>query len=385
MGAEQIGVRAYAGAMCKVRMGILGGGQLGRMLALAAHELGVQTRCWDQREDAVAGHVGGLHVDDFQKPERLDVFLRGVDVVTTEWENVPVALLEEIERRGVPVRPGSLALRVAQDRVLEKNLARSLGIPTPAFVAAVTLGELEGAVREVGLPCVVKTRRFGYDGKGQVVVRKAEEVAACWGALGATAGGLIVEGFVPFARELSIIAARGVDGQTRFYPLVCNEHAGGILRVSTSPVEGVSEGVRAQAEEYAGGVLGALEYVGVLAIELFEVGGELVFNEIAPRVHNSGHWTIDASATSQFENHVRAVLGLPLGDAGMVAPGVHAGMVNLIGSMPDAREVLRIAGAKLHDYAKEARAGRKLGHVNVLASSQVELMERIGQVRGLLR
>lgn len=201
MGAEQIGVRAYAGAMCRVRMGILGGGQLGRMLALAAHELGVQTRCWDQREDAVAGHVGGLHVDDFQKPARLDVFLRGVDVVTTEWENVPVALLEEIERRGVPVRPGSLALRVAQDRVREKNLARSLGIPTPAFVAAVTLGELEGAVREVGLPCVVKTRRFGYDGKGQVVVRKAEEVAACWGALGATAGGLIVEGFVPFARQ----------------------------------------------------------------------------------------------------------------------------------------------------------------------------------------
>lgn len=367
--------------MSRVTLGILGGGQLGRMLALAAHNLGIGTRCWDEQADAVAGHVSELHVDRFDKPERLDDFLKGVDAVTTEWENVPVELLEVIEARGVPVRPGSAALRVTQDRVHEKTLAQSLGIATPVFAAAATLDELHAAVAVTGAPCVVKTRRFGYDGKGQCVIRTTDEVGPCWAAIGASHGGLIIERFVPFARELSIIAARGVDGTRCFYPLVQNTHRDGILRVSVAPAPGVSDGLRAHAERHAASVLERLGYVGVLAIEFFQVGDDLVFNEIAPRVHNSGHWTIDASRTSQFENHVRAVLGLPLGDSAMLAPTVHAGMVNLIGCMPGRDALLRIPGAKLHDYGKQPRAGRKLGHVNVVAGSAAAVRELVTRVQ----
>jgi 5-(carboxyamino)imidazole ribonucleotide synthase len=369
-------------------LGILGGGQLGRMLALAAHDLGVATRCWDEHADAVAGHISPLHVDQFHRPARLDAFLDGLDAVTTEWENVPVDLLETIASRGVPVRPNPGALRTAQDRLLEKQLAERLGIAVPAYAPAASREELAVAIERVGLPCVVKTRRFGYDGKGQFVCRTPEDLDACWAALGgSTVGdksGLIVEAFVRFTREVSIIAARGVDGDTRTWPLVENVHAEGILRRSVAPAAG-TVARQAEAEKIARRVLDALEYVGVLAVELFDTIDGLIFNEIAPRVHNSGHWTINASVTSQFENHARAALGLPLGDTAMLHPRLAAGMINLIGTMPDRAAVLAACGgtAKLHDYAKAPRPGRKLGHINLTASnpeSLAQAMDALEQV-----
>jgi 5-(carboxyamino)imidazole ribonucleotide synthase len=375
-------------------LGILGGGQLGRMLALAAHDLGVATRCWDEQADAVAGHISPLHVDRFDAPSKakLDAFLDGLAAVTTEWENVPVALLETIAARGVPVRPNPAALRTAQDRLLEKQLAERLGIAVPAYAPANSRDELASAIARVGLPCVVKTRRFGYDGKGQFICRVMDDLDACWAALGAAAsgdnargGGLIVEAFVRFTREVSIIAVRGVDGDTRTWPLVENVHAEGILRRSVAPAAG-TVARQAEAEKIARLVLDALEYVGVLAVELFDTLDGLIFNEIAPRVHNSGHWTINASVTSQFENHARAALGLPLGDTSMLHPRLAAGMINLIGTMPDRAAILSACGgaAKLHDYAKAPRPGRKLGHINLTASNPEHLASAMAAVEALM-
>lgn len=366
-------------------LGILGGGQLGRMLALAAHNLAVPVRCWDEQPDAVASHVTHLHVDSFSSSTRLDAFLDGLTCVTTEWENVPVDLLRAIESRGVPVRPGSSALAVTQDRLLEKQLAQRLGIATPRFVPVDSLAQLEAAIALCGTPCIVKTRRFGYDGKGQFTIRAATDAAACWTAIGAAPGGLIVESFVRFDRELSIIAARSIIGQTRAYPLSQNVHRSGILHTSIAPAPKVNPTTAARAVEIVSAVAKHLDYVGVLAVELFDVAGELFFNEIAPRVHNSGHWTINSSITSQFENHVRAVLDLPLGDTAMKHPGLHAGMVNLVGTIPNRADLLSIPGAMLHDYAKAPRAARKLGHVNLAADSLEAVQAQISAVERLLR
>src|SRR4029077_13484324 len=237
---------------------------------------------------------------------------------------------------------------------------------------------LARAVAEVGLPAVVKTRRLGYDGKGQVVLETQDQVASAWTALGGTP--CIVEGFVRFTRELSVLAVRGRDGAATCYPLVENRHEGGILRRSLAPASALAPAVGAQAEQFARALLEHLGYVGVLALELFEVAGDLLANEVAPRVHNSGHWTIEGAETSQFENHVRAILGLPLGSTAARGPSA---MVNCIGTMPDRDAVLRIPGAHLYDYGKAERAGRKLGHVTVTASDTEELTARLARVRAL--
>ena len=357
-------------------IGVLGGGQLGRMIALAGYTLGQRFVFLDPGAESSAGHVGNLRVGAYDDEERLSELARKSDVVTYEFENVPVGsarFLNELVR----VYPPPRALEVSQDRLDEKGFFASLGIPTAGFASVSTKEELDSAVARLGLPAVLKTRRFGYDGKGQWVLRTPDDVTRAWEALGAAS--LILEAFVPFEREMSILSARSTNGETCFWPLVENEHRDGILRVSYPKSDAWTAELQARAEEHAGRVLAELAYVGVLAIELFVTkGGELVANEMAPRVHNSGHWTIEGSETSQFENHVRAILGMPLGSTRMI--GCSA-MINAIGKLPPRDAVVAVEGAHLHAYGKDGAPGRKVGHVTVRAESRKELRDK---VEGLL-
>ncbi len=360
------------------RLGIVGGGQLGRMLALAAAPLGVNCRVLEPAGDpsaAVAAQVVPLGYAD---PAGLERLAGGIDVVTFEFENVPAESVAWLSAH-VPVYPSAAALATAQDRAAEKALFARLDIPIPPMRPVSTEAELHAAVVEIGLPAVLKTRRLGYDGKGQAVLRSVADLSTAWAAIdGAPA---IVEAFVAFDRELSILAVRGRDGGVAFYPLTENHHRDGILRLSLAPAPRWSAELQSQAEALARKVLDALEYVGVLAIELFQVGDLLMANEMAPRVHNSGHWTQDGAVTSQFENHVRAVLGWPLGDT--AARGACA-MINLIGSVPPQREMLRVPGAHLHLYDKAPRPGRKLGHVNVCAADEAERLALVARIEALI-
>ena len=321
-------------------VGVIGGGQLGRMLALAGIPLGLSFRFLDPSADAPAREVGELLVGAYDDPELLDRLAEGADVVTYEFENVPV----EAARR-VGAIPDAAALEAAQDRLTEKQLFRRLGIPTV---------RIDDEVER--FPALLKTRRLGYDGKGQ-------ELVSTWVA--GTVPGHVLEERVSFDRELSLLTVRGRDGETRFWPLVENVHADGILRTSRAPAQAAPQ---REAEEYGARLLDELGYVGVLALELFEVDGSLLANELAPRVHNTGHWTIEGSATSQFENHLRAILGLPLGPTGS-RPSF---MANLIGAMPNPEDVLRIPGVHLHVYGKEPRPGRKLGHVTLVGGTPTD-------------
>jgi 5-(carboxyamino)imidazole ribonucleotide synthase len=357
-----------------VTVGVLGGGQLGRMIALAGYTLGQRFVFLDPGAESSAGHVGNLRVGAYDDEERLSELARKSDVVTYEFENVPVGSARFLNEL-VPVYPPPAALEVSQDRVEEKQFFEKLGIPTPPFAAVSSREELDDAVRRIGLPLVMKTRRFGYDGKGQMVLRTEADVTRAWEALGAAS--LIVEGMVPFERELSILAVRAKNGETRFWPLVENEHRGGILRVSVPESAAWNADLQARAEKHAADVLNALDYVGVLAIELFLKDGQLMANEMAPRVHNSGHWTIEGSETSQFENHVRAILGLPLGSTRMLG---HSAMLNVIGKLPPKDRVLVVEGAHLHAYGKDASPGRKLGHVTIRARTRDELSEKVLQL-----
>lgn len=357
-----------------MKIGILGGGQLGRMLALAGVPLGARFRVLDPAPDAPAGDLCELMVGGYEDLSLLDCFAEGLDLITYEFENVPVAAARHLQQL-CPVYPPPAALEEAQDRLVEKRFLNELDIPTPAFLPVNTRSDLEAAVGELGLPAVLKTRRLGYDGKGQVVLRHTDEIDLAWSLL--CGAPLILEGWVPFERELSILAVRSKTGEWRCYPLVENQHSGGILRLSRAPAPTLTPALQAQAEEYAGRVLAVLDYVGVLAIELFQVGDQLLANEIAPRVHNSGHWTIEGATTSQFANHLRAILGLPLGDTSPIGQSV---MVNLIGQLPDAAAVLAIPGAYLHLYGKTPRPGRKLGHITLRADDEETLAARLAQL-----
>ncbi|RTG97087.1 5-(carboxyamino)imidazole ribonucleotide synthase [Thermus scotoductus] len=342
-----------------MRIGILGGGQLGRMLALAGYPLGLSFRFLDPSPEACAGQVGELVVGGFLEEGALARFAEGLDLVTYEFENVPVEAAHLLAKR-LPVLPPPKALEVAQDRLLEKTFMQSLGVPTPPFRGVEGLQDLREGFEALGFPALLKTRRGGYDGKSQALLTSWEEAERAFHALGG--GGLILEGYVPFQRELSILGVRSRTGEVAFYPLVENRHQGGILRLSLAPAPGVSEALQRKAEDYARRALMALDYTGVLALEFFQVGEELLFNEMAPRVHNSGHWTLEGAETSQFENHLRALLGLPLGST---APRGYSAMVNLIGLRPDFGEVLRLKGAHLHWYGKAVRPGRKVGHITL--------------------
>jgi 5-(carboxyamino)imidazole ribonucleotide synthase len=358
---------------------VLGGGQLGRMLALAGIPLDVAFRFLDPVDHAPAAAVGDLVVGDLGDEAALAEVARGATVVTYEWEGVPADAARFLAR-DLPVRPGARSLEVAQDRLTEKETFSALGIATPAFAAVDDREGLDAAIEAVGgLPAIVKTRRGGYDGKGQARLLSPADVGPAWDELGGVP--LILESWVPFDRELSVLAVRGIDGEVACWPLVENHHESGILRVSRAPAPGVDAGLQARGEELAARLLADLDHVGVLAVELFEVGGELLANEIAPRVHNSGHWTIEGAVTSQFENHVRAVLGWPLGSTAARGPSA---MVNCIGVMPPRADVLAIPGAHLHDYGKAPRRGRKLGHVTVVADDDTELTARLDAVRAIV-
>ncbi|MGY8565375.1 5-(carboxyamino)imidazole ribonucleotide synthase, partial [Paracidovorax citrulli] len=343
-------------------VGILGGGQLARMMVLAGAPMGLRFELFDPAADACGGQLAPLQVAAFEDEAALAAFAERVDVVTFDFENVPARSARFLAER-VPVYPNPDALSVAQDRLSEKTLFRELGIPLPPFADIRSRDELAAQVDAFGLPCILKTRRFGYDGKGQFRLRTAADIDAAWLALGAQVErtGLILEGFVAFEREVSVVAVRGIDGEFRAWPVTGNWHVDGVLSASVAPAR-LAPAQYEAAIGYAQTLAERLDYVGVFALELFCRGDELLANEMAPRVHNSGHWTIEGSETSQFENHLRAVLGLPLGDTRMLG---HACMLNWIGEMPDAEAVLAQPGGHWHDYGKESREGRKVGHATL--------------------
>ena len=363
-------------------VGILGGGQLARMLALSGAPLGLRFLVLDTTPDACAAQFAPLLQADYRDQVGLAEFASRVDVATFDFENVPAESAQWLADR-IPVFPSPRALSVAQDRLAEKSLFRELGIPVPEFAAIDSRAGLDAALAAIGTPCILKTRRLGYDGKGQFRLKSPADADAAWAALGAQADsvGLILEGFVTFQRELSVVAARGRDGELRAWPLTENWHESGILSASLAPAR-VDPALQAQALAAARKVAEALDYVGVFALELFLKDGVLLANEMAPRVHNSGHWTIEGAETSQFQNHLRAVLGLPLGDT---RPVGHSVMLNWIGQMPPAAPVLAEACGHWHDYGKSAREGRKVGHATFRADTPGELaaaLERAGRALG---
>ncbi len=352
-------------------IGILGGGQLGYMLALAGYPLGLHFRFLDPSPEAPVGRIAPRVTAEFTDEAALERFAHGLEVVTYEFENVPVETTKYLAGRA-PVYPPVTALEEAQDRLREKKLFQRLGIPAAEYAEISNPAGFDAALKKIGLPSVLKTCRMGYDGKGQWLLRTKEDVANA--RLELPAVPLILEKFVAFRRELSILGVRNRSGEIAFYPLVENHHRGGILRLSLAPAPNMTGGLQPAAEAAARSVLEALDYVGVLCIEFFEVDGKLLANEMAPRVHNSGHWTIEGAVTSQFENHLRAILDYPLGSTAAI--GVSA-MVNLIGEIPEPGAVLAGKNSHLHLYGKAARPGRKVGHVTLRADSPEKLHERL--------
>jgi len=354
-------------------IGILGAGQLGRMLALAGIPLGYAFRFLDPGDGGSVAGLGELVSGDYLDDRAVARFAEGCDRITFEFENVPASAVEVLART-YDVAPSCRALEASQDRWIEKQFFASLGIATAETRPIGSLPEFTDAARALGLPAVLKTRRHGYDGKGQALVRQSSDIEPAWHAIGERPA--VLEALVPFDRELSILAVRGRDGAIAFYPLVQNHHDDGILRLSIAPI--ASPRLQEQAEGMAAALLRALDYVGVLALELFECKGRLLANEMAPRVHNSGHWTIEGAETSQFENHLRAIAGLPLGST---APRGASTMVNLVGVLPPAGTCLDLPGVHLHRYGKEVRPARKVGHLTVTG---IDASERDQRTRRLL-
>jgi 5-(carboxyamino)imidazole ribonucleotide synthase len=424
-------------------VGVLGGGQLGRMLALAGIPMGLRFRFLDPDPHAPSAQVAEQIVAPYDDPAALDQLAAGAQVVTYEFENVPAAVAQRLEAHA-RVHPPALALATLQDRLLEKQLFVECGVAVPEFVPASTRDDLLAAAERLGLldgrapGLVVKSRRMGYDGKGQAVLggpalragsvsggpalragsvsggpalragssssgtgtlSVPQQIDAAWPDLAprAAAGGLIVERFVRFTRELSLIGVRARDGGTRFYPLVQNHHEGGVLRTTIAPAPGLAPGLQQHAEDRARAIMQKLDYVGVLAIEFFESRDEsgapiLLGNEMAPRVHNSGHWSIEGAPTSQFENHLRAILGWPLGDTGAtdrcsersVPCGPVSAMINILGRFPRREDILAIPGAHFHHYGKAERPGRKIGHVTVVADTPEAVAAAVARVQAAL-
>lgn len=352
---------------------VLGAGQLGRMLALAGYPLGLDFLFLDPAKDAPAGHISPVLQGSFTDRKLLARLARNSEVATIDWENVSVDALRALEACGAHVAPPIQAVGTAQDRVSEKRLFERLKIPTTRWHAVASRNQLESAIQEIGLPGVIKTRRLGYDGKGQAVVKTREEALRAWDELGSV--GLIYEEWVPFDCEVSIIGARNRRGEMAIYPLNGNVHAKGILRLTCAPY-GPLRWYRLAAK-YLQSVLTHFRYTGILTIEFFVRGGRLIANEMAPRVHNSGHWTIEGAVTSQFENHLRAILNLPLGST---RPNGYSAMLNLIGEVPPRATVLGWEGIHLHDYGKQARPGRKVGHLTLVEPTRLRRDRRARQL-----
>ncbi len=358
-----------------MKIGILGAGQLARMIALAGYPLGFDFIFLDPAEDACAGKLGEQLVGAYDDEILLAELAEKADVVTYEFENVPAQVAKFLTEH-TTVYPPPKALQVAQDRWVEKNFFKELGIPVPNFVAVNSLADLQQAAATLTYPFILKTRTMGYDGKGQSLLKTAADLQPAWDVM---QGGYacIGEAFVPFKREVSIIAVRSVSSEVKFYPLSENQHQGGILRVAECKAD---DPLQAQAEDYVSRLLQALDYVGVIALELFDMDGKLLANEFAPRVHNSGHWTIEGTQTSQFENHLRAILDLPLGSTAAVGK---AAMVNFIGGLPNTEDVLTVPEAHLHLYGKSPRKGRKVAHATVRSANAESYRNALGKLEQL--
>jgi 5-(carboxyamino)imidazole ribonucleotide synthase len=361
-----------------MRVGVMGAGQLGQMLAIAAPRVGCTMRFISPDPSAPAGLIAELIVADYENDAALAHFAEGLDVVTYEFESIPAQPVRSIEKQ-IPVRPSTKILEIAQDRAFEKRCFERLGIPTAPFEVVETMREAREAVERLGVPAVLKTRRMGYDGKGQGVIQRRDDLAVAW--IKTNGAPAIVEKFVKFRRELSIIAVRSTTGETAFYPLVENHHDDGILRFSLAPAPAIQDATQREAEDYATRIMADLDYAGVLALELFETEEGLVANEMAPRVHNTGHWTIEAADTSQFENHLRAICGMPLGSTEMTGA---AGMVNVIGREPDVERLRTVADVHVHMYGKSPAPRRKLGHITVTADDLAGVRAKVGELRPLL-
>ncbi len=341
-------------------IGILGAGQLARMLALAGKPLGLKFIFFDPTPIACAADIGKHLVGDYTDMPLLTQFAEEADIITYEFENVPVEIIDFLNQK-TAVYPPAKALSIGQDRITEKTFLQDLGIATAPFAAVSSLQELQHAMPDIGYPAILKTRRFGYDGKGQVLLKSEQDLTGAWQAIKNAPS--VVEGFIPFEREISIIASRNVSGDTVYYPLSENEHHKGILRLAKSTQ---NDPRQAQAERYIDTILTALDYVGTIALELFVIGNTLIANEFAPRVHNSGHWTIEGSETSQFENHLRAIMDMPMGSTSSLG---YAAMQNFIGKVPASEKLLSLSHVHLHLYDKAARKGRKLAHATVRTDS----------------
>lgn len=361
------------------KVGVLGAGQLGRMLALAGYPLELDFHFFDTSGSPSVG-LGQVTIDKDAdiEDEKLKAFLADTDVVTYEFEHLPLHLTQHIEEQAT-LHPPSESIRICQNRSEEKALFTKLGIPTPEYRIINSLEELQKAVAELGCPVVTKTTTEGYDGKGQFVIKQAEQCNEAWETIGDRE--LIVEAFVNFSRELSIIAVRSDNDDMTVYPLAENDHHEGILRYSTAPAPSLDKEVVDQAKLYIKELMHEMGHVGVLTLELFETDNGLVANEMAPRVHNSGHWSIEGTRCSQFENHLRAICGMPLGCTEATSPTC---MINIIGEKGDTNAILELPYAHLHLYGKEERKGRKLGHVTVQADSYEELAWRVKNVMQFL-
>lgn len=358
-------------------IGIVGAGQLGRMIALAGYPLGLKFVFLDKSRDAPGGQIGDIVLGEFTDADRIAQLGARVDVLTYDVENVPVTALSKLPKQQAFLPPVA-ALAAGQDRLAEKTLFTELRIPTPKFRAIDSMPDLEEAIHVIGYPAVLKTRRLGYDGRGQRFIRSPAELGSAYNALAGVP--LILEEFIAFEREVSIISVRNRNGDSAFYPLAENRHRDGILRLSVAPYP--DKKLQNRAQQYARRIMQHFDYAGILTIEFFVRKGQLIANETAPRVHNSGHWTIEGAVTSQFENHLRGILNLPLGDT---SPVGYSAMVNFIGEMPALTDVLKIPGAHYHDYGKAARPNRKLGHATLVCKTRKELMSRLKKFPGLDR
>jgi 5-(carboxyamino)imidazole ribonucleotide synthase len=359
--------------MDRPRVGIVGAGQLGRMMALAAYPLGIECRFVDSDLDSPGGQVASIRTAALDDAAAIEALARECDVLTFDIENVSVEILAAVASI-CPVRPEPEIVAAAQDRLTEKQLFQSLGIPVAPFFVIDDGDSLQKAAATLGVPLVLKLRRLGYDGRGQRIVQSPAELEAAWESLGR--GPAIAEGWVTFERELSLIAVRGRGGECRFYSLSENAHDGGILISARAPYPDAT--LQAQAEDWLRRLMQQFDYRGALTVEFFATGNGLVANEMAPRVHNSGHWTIEGAETSQFENHIRAILDLPLGSTSMRG---HAAMLNLLGEMPPREGLLAVEGVHLHDYGKAPRPLRKLGHCTITDSDRARLDVRFEALR----
>ena len=365
--------------MSRLRIGVLGGGQLGRMMALAGYPLDLAFSFYDSNPTCPSAELGQRHGDAENSIESLDAFIDSADVFTYEFENIPVSWVERIAAKK-PVYPSVKSLSVSQNRLNEKKLFADLKIPSARFAEIRSEADLHGAAKTLGLPLIIKTVTMGYDGKGQFLLHSEDQIPQAWSALGAQTP-LMAEEFMHFKRELSIIAVRSRDGKTACYPLTENVHHRGILSHSIAPAPFVENDIQLTAERYISTILHELDHVGAITLEMFETHNGIFANETAPRVHNSGHWTIEGARCSQFENHVRAVAGLPLGDTTCDRP---TAMLNIISLHPKTEDILQIKDVHLHLYGKDEREGRKLGHITLTANNHHELAAGITQVADLL-